>query len=126
MECKKCIHYRVCLAYSGADELDCCELVNKEDKCDFYEDEFNTMLVEGCEDFANRTEREHLPCIVGTVVYQTDGERIYQSTIQKIVYDTENVAFDEQALNNSVFLTREEAEKALERMKENEKRNYKH
>lgn len=39
MECKKCIHYRVCLAYSGADELDCCELVNKENKCDFYEEQ---------------------------------------------------------------------------------------
>lgn len=39
MECKKCIHYRVCLAYSGADELECCELVNKENKCDFYEEQ---------------------------------------------------------------------------------------
>ena len=38
MECKKCIHYRVCLAYSGTDELECCELVNKENKCDFYEE----------------------------------------------------------------------------------------
>lgn len=38
MECKKCIHYRVCLAYSGADELECGELVNKENKCDFYEE----------------------------------------------------------------------------------------
>lgn len=39
MECKKCIHYRVCLAYSGADELECGELVNKENKCDFYEEQ---------------------------------------------------------------------------------------
>lgn len=39
MESKKCIHYRVCLAYSGADELECCELVNKENKCDFYEEQ---------------------------------------------------------------------------------------
>lgn len=39
MECKKCIHYRVCLAYSGADELECCELVNEESKCDFYEEQ---------------------------------------------------------------------------------------
>ena len=38
MECKKCIHYRVCLAYSGADELDCCELVDEESKCNFYEE----------------------------------------------------------------------------------------
>ena len=37
--CKDCVHYRVCLAYSGADELDCCELVNKENKCDFYEEQ---------------------------------------------------------------------------------------
>lgn len=39
MGCKKCIHYRVCLAYSGTDELECCELVNKENKCDFYEEQ---------------------------------------------------------------------------------------
>lgn len=39
MECKKCTHYRVCLAYSGADELECCELVNEESKCDFYEEQ---------------------------------------------------------------------------------------
>lgn len=39
MECKKCIHYRVCLAYSGTDELECCELVNEENKCDFYEEQ---------------------------------------------------------------------------------------
>ena len=39
MECKKCIHYRVCLAYSGADELECGELVNEESKCDFYEEQ---------------------------------------------------------------------------------------
>ena len=28
----------MCLAYSGADELECCELVNKENKCDLYEE----------------------------------------------------------------------------------------
>lgn len=39
MECKKCTHYRVCLAYSGADELECGELVNEENKCDFYEEQ---------------------------------------------------------------------------------------
>lgn len=39
MECKKCIHYRVCLAYSGADELECGEFVDEENKCDFYEEQ---------------------------------------------------------------------------------------
>lgn len=45
MECKKCIHYRVCLAYSGADELDCCELVNKDNKCDFYEEQAKKQTI---------------------------------------------------------------------------------
>ena len=45
MECKKCIHYRVCLAYSGADELECCELVNEENKCDFYEEQAKKQTI---------------------------------------------------------------------------------
>lgn len=45
MECKKCIHYRVCLAYSGADELECGELVNKENKCDFYEEQAKKQTI---------------------------------------------------------------------------------
>ena len=45
MECKNCIHYRVCLAYSGADELECGELVNKENKCDFYEEQAKKQTI---------------------------------------------------------------------------------
>lgn len=59
------------------------------------------------------------PCKVGDTIYQTDGVRIYTSTIHEITYTlskvifvTENTVFDEQAINNSIFLTREEAEKA--------------
>lgn len=66
------------------------------------------------------------PCKVGDTIYQTDGVRIYPSTIHEITYTsskvifvTENIVFDEQAINNSIFLTREEAEKALERSKGN-------
>ena len=65
-----------------------------------------------------------LPCKVGDKIYQTDGIRTYESTIREIeisstntVYCTENIAFDERAIGNSIFLTREEAEKALEGMK---------
>ena len=60
------------------------------------------------------------PCKVGDTIYQIDGVRIYQSTIHEITYTsskvifvTENIVFDERAINNSIFLTREEAEKAL-------------
>ena len=54
----------------------------------------------------------------GDTIYQTDGVRIYTSTIyeitytaNKVIFVTENVVFDERAINNSIFLTREEAEK---------------
>ena len=57
-------------------------------------------------------------CKVGDRVYQTDGIRIYESTIKNIIYDTDGVAFDDRAIGNSVFLTREEAEKALAERKE--------
>lgn len=66
------------------------------------------------------------PCKVGDTIYQIDGVRIYPSTIHEITYTaskvifvTENIVFDEQAINNSIFLTCEEAEKALERRKGN-------
>lgn len=53
------------------------------------------------------------PCKVGDTVYQTDGCRIYESTVREIIYDTDGIAFDETAIGKTVFLTREEAEAAL-------------
>ena len=56
-------------------------------------------------------------------IYQTDGVRIYESTItgihisrDKIVYFTDGIAFDETAIGCTIFTTREEAEKELERI----------
>ena len=54
-----------------------------------------------------------LPCKVGDKVYQTDGVRLYESTVRSLIFDTENVAFDEGAIGKTVFLTREEAALAL-------------
>ena len=61
-----------------------------------------------------------LPCKVGDTVYQVDGVRIYPSTIVEItctasnvIFVTEKIVFDERAINSSIFLTREEAERAL-------------
>lgn len=60
------------------------------------------------------------PCKVGDTVYQTDGARIYESCITHIeiysfvtVFYTDGVAFDETAIGNSIYLTKEEAEKEL-------------
>ena len=54
-----------------------------------------------------------LPCKLGDTVYQTDGVRLYESTVRSVIFDTENVSFDECAIGKTVFLTREEAEAAL-------------
>ena len=62
------------------------------------------------------------PCKVGDVVFQVACERVYESTVKNVIYDTNGVAFDERAIGESIFLTREEAENALaERRNRNDK-----
>ena len=108
MNCRDCLHYEACIEMAN----DCGRRKIKE------------TIASKCEYFANRSEWVHIPCKVGDKVYQTDGIRTYESTIREIeisstntVYCTENIAFDERAIGNSIFLTRKEAEKALEGMK---------
>ena len=55
------------------------------------------------------------PCKVGDIVYQCDDGRVYESEIIGVIYDTDGIAFDESAIGKSIFLSKEEAESALER-----------
>lgn len=50
----------------------------------------------------------------GTRVYTTDGVRVYETTVRKVIYDCGDFGFDENALGTSVFLRREAAEAAVE------------
>ena len=59
-------------------------------------------------------------CKLGDKIYQTDGVRIYESTIVEItitakhtIFVTENVAFDEMAIGKSIFLSYAEVEAHL-------------
>ena len=54
-----------------------------------------------------------LPCKVGDTVYQIDAERVYESEVKWIIFDCDDIAFDERAIGGSIFLTREEAESVL-------------
>ena len=54
-----------------------------------------------------------LPCKVGDTVYQIDAERVCESEVKWIIFDCNDIAFDERAIGVSIFLTREEAEAAL-------------
>ena len=52
-----------------------------------------------------------LPC----KVYETDGVRVYEHAVRGIIYRTAGGPdFDESAIGKSMFLTREEAERAME------------
>lgn len=46
----------------------------------------------------------------GDKVYQTDGARVYESTVRRILFDADGLVFDCCAVGKSVFLTREDAE----------------
>ena len=56
-------------------------------------------------------------CKIGDKIYQTDGVQIYESTIGEItvttkhtIFVTENIAFDERAIGETIFLSYSEAE----------------
>lgn len=54
-----------------------------------------------------------LPC----KVYETDGVRVYEHTVREIIYETAGgPAFDKNAIGKSIFLTRAEAERAMQEM----------
>lgn len=61
-----------------------------------------------------------LHCKVGDAVYYTDnvGEKIYKAQIKKIIYDLGHMAFDDSAINQSIFLTKEAAEARLKELQE--------
>lgn len=53
-----------------------------------------------------------LPCKVGDKVFQQNGVDIFESQVKKIIYDCGHFAFDEEAIGERVFLTREAAKAA--------------
>ena len=52
-----------------------------------------------------------LPC----KVYETDGVRVYEHTVREVIYETAGgPAFDKNAIGKRTFLTRAEAERAIQ------------
>ena len=50
---------------------------------------------------------------IGDTAYQIDACRVYPITIQKIIYDCGHIAFDDDAIGKSVFLSEDNAKAAL-------------
>lgn len=56
---------------------------------------------------------------IGDTVYQIDACRVYPITVRKIIYDCGYLAFDDDAIGDSVFLSEDDAKKALNGSDEN-------
>ena len=97
--CKDCLSCKVCYRTQVEGIPECTE-------------------VRDCPHFKDSNKFVELPCKVGDKVYQTDCIRIYENKIERIIFGTNNIGFDERLIGKSIFLTREEAEQAL---KESEK-----
>lgn len=61
-----------------------------------------------------------LPCKAGDTIYQTDtdGIRIFKSTVKSIIFETDGVAFDERAIGESIFLTEEAVKEKMKKLQE--------
>lgn len=124
MNCRDCLHFKACYEMATANNAD----------------EFNTMFAEKCEDFSDRSEWVHLPCKVGDTVYYFDGAyylkdksrwEIKPIKVTEIstkigrsgkLYPLSIIAngtrYSLTSIGEKLFLTREEAVKALERKDE--------
>lgn len=85
--------------------------------------------VEGCTAFEDKSEWVHLPCKVGDVVYcfepcfDTDHYPKLK-VVEKEIVELKTIAtvfglnFDIDSIGKTIFLTREEAEKVLDKQRE--------
>ena len=46
---------------------------------------------------------------IGDTVYQIDACRVYPITVRKIIYDCGYLAFDDDAIGESIFLSEDDA-----------------
>lgn len=120
--CEECIHYWACsrqcgepMAQRSATGCECYETVKSSmayyvGTLDGAKGKIPNRLRELAE--ADKDGRcVVLPC----KVYETDGVRVYEHAVRGIIYRTAGGPdFDESTIGKSIFLTREEAERAME------------
>lgn len=122
--CEECIHYWACsrqcgepMAQSSATGCECYETVKS--SMAYYVgtlDGAKGKIPNRLRELAEADEDGRvvvLPC----KVYETDGVRVYEHTVREVIYETAGgPAFDKNAVGKSIFLTRAEAERALQEM----------
>lgn len=122
--CEECIHYWACsrqcgepMAQSSATGCECYETVKSSmayyvGTLDGAEGKIPNRLRELAE-----ADKDGRVIILPCKVYETDGVRVYEHTVREIIYETAGgPAFDKNAIGKSIFLTRAEAERAMQEM----------
>ena len=123
MTCRDCIHFKACYEMARANNAD----------------EFNTMYAEKCEDFQYRSEWVKLPCKAGDTVYVIYDGYVTCAYVLAFYIDKDGGMFDlciktkeEYAVGfkkvidknytfSDIFLTQEEAERALKEDEKNDR-----
>lgn len=120
MTCKDCVHHEACRmvllsAYPKVTEAEIIQAENNQNKC---------------VNFKDKTRFVELPCKVGDTVYYVFANKIFEKRVTQYreilrksemvnkwycVNFSKNETFEDEDIGKTVFLTREEAEKALER-----------
>ena len=120
MACKDCLHYEACKGtYMNVSEYKSITDFDSEHYADIYH----------CPDFADKSEWVHLPCKVGDIVYCFqpffDADHHPKlKVVEKEIVELKTIAtvfglnFDIDSIGKTIFLTSEEAEKALAERKE--------
>lgn len=125
MTCKDCLHYEACKGtYFTFKQMTDKDSFDKEHYADAY----------NCPDFTDQSNWVHLPCNEGDILYEiTESKTINEHRVKAIRVELFGIFIDwdiiegfiEKYITNvpaseigrTIFLTREEAEKALERYK---------
>lgn len=124
--CEECIHYWACsrqcgepMAQSSATGCECYETVKS--SMAYYVgtlDGAKGKIPNRLREFAE-ADKEGRCVVLPCKVYETDGVRVYEHAVRGIIYRTAGGPdFDESAIGKSMFLTSEEAERAMEGRKE--------
>ena len=99
----------------------CCDLESDCGLCPYWESGIKRLAE--LEDKIEQGTLLELACKKGDKVYQVDCVRVYELTVlgirvfnNKFYYETQGVGFDNTAIGESIFLTREEAENKLKEL----------
>lgn len=116
MKQEKCRIKDACWGYCA----EICEDCQTSEAIEKYVHENERLQAENAELRAKIEKAVTRSCKIGDTIYQTDtnGTRIFKSTVKNIIFETDGVAFDKRAIGESIFLTEEAVKEKMKKLQE--------